>query len=200
MKKMFLEILLLTIVFVSCQEPSVYEKQVSAEEQALKSNEKIDTIFLGFRFGMTPKEFDMHLFNLAKEKKVASDENGFYYLMKGLSSNEYRCYIKSEYHDDRLYQLRVFAKPETSVSLCVNEMALNIIRKYQLGELLKEPNNGLTDCEGRILYKGNLKVHVFCNIHDEAIVEYTDIVTYKMLQVRKDSLDKEREKQGIKDF
>lgn len=199
MKKLALEILLLTILFFSCKEPSVYEKQVSAEEKALKSNEKIDTIFLGFRFGMTPKDFDIHLSNLLKDTKVAADGNGVYYLMKGISK-EYRCYIKPEYFENKLFQLRVYAKPETNVSLCVDEMSLNIIRKYQVGELLREPSNGLTDCESSILYKGNLKVHVFCNIHGEAIIEYTDIKTYKVFESQKDSLEEDRKNQGIKDF
>lgn len=110
MKKL---LFLLVILFSSCGE---IKKMQEAREDELRQKEycelfdlaktsaqRSDTLYLGFRFGMTSKEVNKHFKKLIKEKIVSTDYANRYttdIMLKGVIKRKVT--FRTEYYKDRL--------------------------------------------------------------------------------------------------
>lgn len=75
-----------------------------AINNAEKSEIKVDSILLGFKFGMSEDETRDHIFRLIDEKKIYINDNSFYYNFH-TSLGAIKSRIKTNFHDNKLYQV-----------------------------------------------------------------------------------------------
>lgn len=125
--KKILFILIAFVAFSSCEEiKKVQEAQEKRDaqkeydelfEKAKASQQRSDTLYLGFRFGMSPKEVKSHFKKLIKEKVVSVDYLDRYTteltLKGGMKRN---ATFRTEYYKDKLCELTlVFDGPSEYV-------------------------------------------------------------------------------------
>jgi len=134
---LFLQIVVLVAIFVSCNEtpPNNKETEVKkvsnnpdytpysvlhkALEEAEQSTNRSDTIFLGFRFGMTQREFINHATNLKKAKKIEDIFTNIigettlnYYFTSSEGRTYYGVRITPSYYNNKLYKLSLTYESE----------------------------------------------------------------------------------------
>ena len=75
-------------------------------KEAVDSKERNDTIFMGFRFGMSEKEYNAHLKKLSKEGKAKKDILGYYEIpIKDSHGLSYKAEPHPEYYKGKLCRL-----------------------------------------------------------------------------------------------
>lgn len=115
MKKItFLLAAFITTMFCACNLPSnkkaapelsALEKYELAYKQASSSAIAIDTIFMGLRFGMSPKEVDNYLREMQDNAKLKTDGFGRYqYILPVYNSMALTASLSADFYNDKLYK------------------------------------------------------------------------------------------------
>lgn len=93
---------ILFIGFLSCTQKSDYEKRV---ENELNRDTRVDSLFLGYHFGMTTKEFLDYSWNLNKEQVITGGAR-ITYVLDRLKSNATMEFYP-EFYDGKIYKMPV---------------------------------------------------------------------------------------------
>lgn len=94
------------IMNTACQEKTPYQAMVASE---LSRNERVDSLFLGIKLGMTRKEFYDHCWQLNKQQLVMQAPNNqavHYDLPAELNSPAYLRFYPL-FHEDKIYEMPV---------------------------------------------------------------------------------------------
>lgn len=78
----FLCIILLSFLFLSCEQKTEYEKRLETE---LSKDIRVDSLFLGYHFGMTLDEFFKHSWDLNRQEIVTGQQT-IHYKLEDLKS------------------------------------------------------------------------------------------------------------------
>nr|DAX75817.1 MAG TPA: hypothetical protein [Caudoviricetes sp.] len=196
-----LTVINLSLLFIGCQ--SKQEEWNNNLKKALivaeNSNNIVDTIFLGFRYGMNKKEVDMHFANLMNAKKVYINKEGIGMYDFNAYKNTLKTSFNFQYYNDSLYQLSLILKDEYSYSK--ESGFLCAIRAYEtLQERAKAEgyNSYIYDMFGNTEYyliKGN-SVIKFYGYADRGIVEFTNQPIINKINKK----EREKEKSTANDF
>jgi hypothetical protein len=156
---------------IACEPEDPYTKGVKAQEAEAKSGTIIDTVFLGFRFGMSENEFLTHCESLAKQGKIKLTEGVYTYPLED-ALEKFDVAFGAEYHEDKMYKLTLQARPAQSVVLAQLTF-VPFARKYRGIEVVA-PKDQITPCDSYSYYKGNLEISIYCTIYDVVNMVYTD--------------------------
>lgn len=204
MKIQLLLLLTLTIFASSCDnlnnktrinsdKGSTLEEVINNE---LSSGVRNDTIFLGFTFGMTEKEFYKKLRTLFKENKIYKDKSNRDFFTYDLAAGQYgtfKCTFAPEYFKGKLYKLGISAKPENQfllIKTATSLLSYFFMRKYGPPTIEQEMKL-IDDCKEYIWIAGNRKIKIMCGFSDSRIwYEDLRVLKEKEQLVKKKSMKK----------
>lgn len=90
-----------------------FKKRMELTEKAVNSKERIDSIFMNFRFGMTEKEYDMHLQYITNKTGAQKNILGIYEIPINASYGfRYKATLHPEYYNGALCRLTIMADEE----------------------------------------------------------------------------------------
>lgn len=185
-------LILLSLLFCAGCKQSPYKEYESLVKAGLASNHRVDSMFLGMRFGMTSREFYMHCWDLNKKGLFTDGESNtavLYKLKEGLnypaSMNFYPDFI-----DGRISRMGVSFRYEGwapwnkhMVSDSLREDVLQLMKKwYPTGN----PFIRMDDKErGTIYVKVDGNRRIIIGKYDETYVKavYTDLSVENELTV-----------------
>lgn len=84
-----------------------FSKYVDARYEAELSEQIVDTIFLGLKFGMSEKEVNQHLNLLHQKGKLKLDAFGAYAYIMNTNEMKIKCSLGAEYFKGKLYYFRL---------------------------------------------------------------------------------------------
>lgn len=177
------------------EQETVYQEQVRIQKAELGSGVVIDTIFLGLRFGMTEQEFEDHCYKLKQQGKIEQEGKMYFYRLAG-TLEEYQCFFAPEYFEGKLYKVLVVANPKKSAGLALTKFVEMAIVKYNAEMVINKEMREYSGCKSYNLFKGNLEINIYCNIHGEAIMSYTD----KPTAIRIENAKNAQSKKATQDF
>lgn len=172
--------------------------------KAAKVTTRDDTLFLGYWFGMTRREFKKHSMRLIREGKIEETRHGACYMMK-FSITEGCAKFKPEYFKDSLYQLivgieDVSSNPTSSDELLFLQVLHLYVRKHNSRpndmevKHLKEEPSLIGSEKTRIFITNNKEIRVTPGITDTRVI-YTDLTRSlaKSRIEKKEAIEHERE-------
>ena len=127
------------LFFTSCQTKEQKEKKEALENlnrteeltsRAIHSNERIDSIFMDFRFGMSEKEYASYLNHVAKERGAEKNVLGEYEIpIKAAYSFRYKATLHPEFYNGKLCRLVIRADDEIGDNSNSYIMLFSTLRK-----------------------------------------------------------------------
>lgn len=135
-------IIVLTSVFIFCSCLRHQDNRAEKDElaSALSKAENIknyeDTIFMGFRFGMSQEEVDNHFQSLLDSGKITLDYNNEYRYMFGTSEGNILTKFSTQYYDGKLCEfiLRFEEMDKYSLPELIMHYALETFQKKAQNE------------------------------------------------------------------
>ena len=198
MKYVFLLISVI-VFFTGCENFTYRQKSTEGAEKTryentlqreLSSGEKTDTIFLGFRFGMTKAEVSRHTRALTKQGKLTS-KGKYLFTFDEYTTAEAK--IGVHYFEGKLYQFQLYVTPTGIVPITVGvkvELYKLYNEKYDCTVLFSETPLGTKN----IFLRGNLKIELYERTKD-VMVEYSDMNIVKVKEdMEKEQVEKDMEK------
>ena len=153
------------------------EKAITEE---LNSGTVVDTIFLGYRFGMTKKEVTTYTRKLIRNKKLKSDEDGYYYEFV-LKQNILKGYLLFKYHENKIVKLYITIGDEyltnTMTKLLLESKYFQKYvaeKEYEDKAKFYTTNRETLDLAQHYYVKGNLEIEIYNKINYGTVIEYTD--------------------------
>jgi len=173
------------------------EKTLSdLEQKGLASKKIIDTVFLGYRFGMTQSEVLAHTKNLVEQGKLKTDYSGKYYFeIDSKLGTKYKGNVFAEYFENKLISIGVIFNDEPNPILVFSDLADLYESKYGTYDYMDNPSKEFS-IYNKIWIRNNLKIKIRSGISD-ALVDYIDL-RYEKQKMVKDSLDKVKEADELK--
>lgn len=92
----------LSVFFVSCENKSEYQKRVETE---LARNIRVDSLFLGYEFGMTSQDFFEHSWQMNKQE-IITGQTDINYRLTDLKKPALMTFYP-EFKNDRIYKLPI---------------------------------------------------------------------------------------------
>ncbi len=183
MKVFCFALLILVVISIGCSK-SKYERMVETE---LAKEGKVDSLFLGLKFGMTMEEFFEHCWDLNKQG-IITDGRGNTAAQYKLSELSHHAFMDfyPEFYEEKIYKMPVefryngwapWNKHLSSDSLLMDVKQLMI--KWYGGEFL-----GMQKPDGSTFFvkvDGNRRILIY--IYDRRIVKvvFTDLLTERKL-------------------
>jgi len=197
---------LLIFIIISCgkkdneDQKAEYDKKVQEE---MNSGVRNDTIFLGYTFVMTMKQFEKKTKELYKQGVLYLNEDNQYahkmFLEKVLLENVEATFGPT-YFENKLYKLTIAVKEKGEYTNTPSTPALIQItlkklfsEKYGYGDWIYQKGL-LEDEENYILIQGNREIEIIEAI-GEARIFYTDLIAEKEYE----KIEKEKSNKAIKD-
>lgn len=189
-------LLISLLCLFSCQKKKdAYQERVQAQQEAMKSGVVIDTIFLDFRFGMTPGEYKAHCKKLEQEgkiKKAGNNDAGnpIYSYTINLAHSKYDCLVAPEFYEGKMNNLSLKVEPGIySGSMCVLELSSLYFQKYDYRiQAVHEEHPKYSNCDMMDFYKGNLQISLNCLWDGKVAVQYIDNRVKIAKDAKRDSL------------
>lgn len=187
------------IITVSCNKKNENFDYINKVQKELNSDVKNDTIFLGYTFGMTKKQFEKKTKELYKEGILYLNENNQYahkmYLIKVLLENVEATFGPT-YFGGKLYKLIVAVKDKRQFTTSLTPALLQITlknlfsQKYGYSDWI-EKKGLLEDEENYILIQGNREIEIIEGI-GEARIFYTDLSVQKEFEKSQEKKSSEK--------
>lgn len=186
---------LLVIIFclyVYKQDAEKKEKQISAEaliDKARQDTARYDTIFLGYRLGMTHKEYIDHNVELMISNKIRNKgQSNLNIYDTQLGEYAAEAEFGAEFYEDKLCILITSYK--LTGTLPHGELTYVLLRnyvtqKYGFDFIEQETGKFLSDGDKLMSYiwiDGNRKIYLYMSDDDNAVVVYED---WKMQELKK---------------
>jgi hypothetical protein len=171
-------LVLLTAIVFGCEQKSQYQKLVDRE---LAKNVRYDSLFLGYHFGMTKKEFFMYSWELNKQKKVkhGSTNQTVQYDLDGLPGNASMNFYP-DFKDGKIYQMSANVSYEAWAPWNKELFADSL--KYDLVNLLEQRyGNGFIKVDNPqkgisfVKVDGNRKITLYKESDQRVAVIFTDL-------------------------
>ena len=184
--KQLLFSLFFVIFLYSCQDLK-NERQEKAIENKISSElakeERNDTIFLDFYFGMTETELEAHLKKLKRQGKIyLNEKNSYEYLFDFGESGfpkQGKGTFSAEYYNDLLYKFYISVKTDDGVAYNdLLQMKFPIIFMSKYGNPLERENYMSEIVPEYIWVNGNRMIEITQGIDDVRII-YTDLIAEK---------------------
>jgi hypothetical protein len=182
MKSYFIPLLILITLMFACDLSS---KKVSQTRVSAKDTVTIDTIFLGFRFGMTLKEFTRHHDKLIKQKTITKQDGRSFFPMTldkvTAESSMSKAYILNpDFNNDSLYKLRLRVEADqpifTTPELIKGYLKLTLMESYKgTGYKTEDKKSTFSKRDDYAMRVGaNLEISVV-QASDHVLLSYLDI-------------------------
>jgi hypothetical protein len=132
-----------------------------------------ENIFLGFRFGMSPKEANEHIKRLIAQNRIYTIEDKYVYDFYTLLGEKLQTVILLEYYEDKLYQLNlIFPLGIMSLESMYNELKDIYDIKYDKeGFSIKKYQ--MIGKESTMYEKGDLQIRLTQVLHVQITYENT---------------------------
>lgn len=168
-------ILLLVIAscsFFACDGPPMMPKEKPTSEKPVI---QIDTIFLGYVFGMTEEEFRLHTKALLKQGDVYGKNGMVTYDFEMDNDIVFQGVYSPDYTNEKLSGISIAVTSNHSLvsSPTLVSMRLAVIYMDKYGKMTKSPGTIDSDCDNYEWEVGNLSVRIFCGFNDVRII-YTN--------------------------
>lgn len=89
-----------SLLFISCEQKTEYEKRLQTE---LSKNTRVDSLFLGYYFGMTTKDFFAHSWDL-NSKEIVTGQQKIQYKITELKNSASMDFYP-QFRDDKIYKM-----------------------------------------------------------------------------------------------
>ena len=202
-KTSFIILLFIGLFITSCKDenaPKIHSKKGTTLNEVIKnelaSGIRNDTIFLGFRFGMTEREFKSKWKELLKEGKLYFDKSGGNMLTYDLTvskNNTFKCTFSPEYYDGKLSQLGVSVLPKdkySTVKLTTLQVYMFFMRKYSI-PTVEQGMKLVEDCKEYTWINGNRQIKLMCGYTDTRIF-YEDLSIKEAKEQKEDSKTRQK--------
>ena len=186
------------IVFIGCNqaEKKAKEREIAFEKKIdteLKSGIRNDTIFLGYNFGMTQKEFSRKTSDLRKEKKLYVNERNTLAYKMTIDDNalgqDLEATYSPEYYNNKLFKLGVSVKSTKYNTPELTQLQLVRLFNDKYGFYDHSEKSILETTNNYYWIDGNRQIEVICG-YDDARIFYTDLLAEKEFETKKESEQK----------
>ena len=177
MKRYLFYTIFLTAFCVGCNKNGKVDR---SESVAASDAKRIDTIFLDYRFGMTPKEFESHTHDLINKNEL--DKQGYYHFETEPIKSHTR--LHPEYHNNKLFQLNLYTEADSGEFASSELLYLKVITPYVKKYNFIKPVEGL---DAREYTSANLGIYMM-DAGAATIVSYKDLEITNLLDKRNDSI------------
>ncbi|WP_258100813.1 hypothetical protein [Marinoscillum pacificum] len=189
-------ILILTIAVMTFSCNLEQQKQAKANaafelkvEQEINSGIRNDTIFLGYRFGMSEKEFISWTKKLIRDKKLYENENRQVAYKMTLDDNNFlataEAVFSPEYFEGKLYKLNISVEPTDHTVIALTQIQLVKIFSDKYGFYDHTENSVIDDSKDYIWIDGNRQIEIIKGFSDARIF-YTDLTAERSLNQLKE--------------
>ena len=181
--------LAMLLCFACSEETKKEDRLKEAASTAEHSTERTDTIFLGYRLGMTESEFDQHTQHLQDIGKIKADrfKDLYYPWPLEIDSDARAKWSMGEYVQDRLYSLMVGVESDKISSPGLIQLLVMDAFDEKYGFNYHKTESLISESPTYTWFKNNLRIEIMAGIADARII-YTDMTALKV----KDSLDQQQ--------
>lgn len=187
-KKLYITILILILCF-SCTEHKEkgtnFEKKLETE---INSGIRNDTIFLGYTFGMSKKEFAQKTKNLRKEGKLYVNKSDMLAYKMTIAENDFGKDVEATYspdfYQDKLFELGVSVKSTKYNTPELTQLQLVNLFTNKYGSYDHKEESVLEDYDNYIWIDGNRHIKIAVGFTDARIF-YTDILAKREFENQK---------------
>lgn len=183
----------LAVFCYSCQEKKDYYSTKnlpldSLKAKAMATSVRNDTIFLGFRFGMTTDEVFIHLKKLEKEKVIYQEGSQYKYNFELGEKSIYKetlATFGTEFYEGMLFKLVVSVEPSTTYGPHTAMLLTAEIKDiYDAKYGMYDYSSPFMDFFDFVWIDGNRMIRMFPGLSDCRIT-YLDIGVEKKVEERK---------------
>lgn len=181
------------LLLVSCQEETGYKLYESLKKKELASGQKVDSLFLGIRLGMTSKQFYGHCWEMNKKGLFTDGENNTAVLYQ-LNKHElnYSAFMNfyPEFHQGKVYKMGVSFQYDAwapwNTHLSSDSLYADVVDLYKKWYKAGNPFIEINDEKKGTIYvkvDGNRRITIgkFNELYVK--VDYTDLLVDR--QIRK---------------
>ncbi|MCW9706499.1 hypothetical protein [Fodinibius salsisoli] len=175
------------LIIVACKQQPAYERLV---EEELQKEVRYDSLFLGYKFGMSKKDFFQHSWKLNQEHVVKGNAQVIYEFDDLASTAQMVFY--PDFHNNRIYRMPAEISykswapwnPELSADSLLVDLVDFYRKKYGDGFIKAK----LPDIERMSWVKvdGNRRIAVYPEDNRKVRVEFLDLTTQQMLDNKQD--------------
>ena len=200
MTKKITLIILTLVLLISCNqaEKKAKEKEIAFDkkiESELNSGIRNDTIFLGYTFGMSEKEFNKKTSDLRKENKLyVNDSRTLAYKMTiddNALGQDLEATFSPEYYNEKLFKLGVSVKSTKYNTPELTQLQLVRLFNDKYGFYDHSEKSILETTNNYYWIDGNRQIEVVCGF-DDARIFYTDLLAEKEFETNKEIEQKEQ--------
>lgn len=167
------------------------EKIKSLDKAGESSKEIIDTVLLGYKFGMIKSEVQAHTKKLYKEGRLKLNPLEQLYLPLVVNgTSEYHGFIRFEYFENKLAQVALVFDDAPSPIVCFSEVGDLLSKKYGASDVTIKPIENLNLYE-EYWYDKNLKIMLGSGVISPSL-HYIDLRKERLIN-EKEQLEKEKE-------
>lgn len=199
-KMRLLYVLVIFVALVSCDQykrEQAEKRYYEARKSELSKNVRNDTIFLGYYFGMTEREFVDYTLNLKKEGKIylnLDDIITYEMEIPDYSKSVVYCTYQPKYFKDKLYKLSISAKDRYTGFSKLTQLQIVSIYSQKYGTDYHIIPGYIEDSEDFIFLNGNLEVEITQGYDDIRIIYTDNLVEMDALKYELEQDDFERKK------
>lgn len=169
-------IIIFTCSITSCEQKTEYERRLETE---LSKNTRVDSLFLGYHFGMTTEEFFEYSWDLNK-REIVTGQSAVTFKIENLKSPAIMSFYP-QFKDNKIYKMPVQVQYEGwapwNRSLFSDSLMVDLVELYEKkyrGDFFKAIHPE-SNKEAYIDIQGNRRISIF--EHDDRIVnvEFLDL-------------------------
>jgi hypothetical protein len=176
--------------------------KIVEEKQAeqLKTGIRKDTIFMGFKFGMTEKQTFERFRKLADENVFTINKRSVFEYQMNLDTVKTRTAFHTSFYHDSLYSFSLILKGKkpSEAELIQLKMVSSLMKEY--GDPIQVPS--LSD-ETKVDYyfiRGNQQVKIeYPDLSNKTIVTFSDYSFEKRKNSEEQQMKKDKEKSSLKE-
>jgi len=205
MRKIFNIILAFTIC-ISCNEQKAKEKEVDFEnriETEINSGIRNDTIFVGYVFGMSKREFAQKTKDLQKEGKLFVNESNTLAYKMTIAENDFGKDLEAtyspEFYNEKLFELGVSVKSTKYSTPELTQLQLVNLFTGKYGSYDHKEKSVLDDYDNYIWIDGNRHIKIAAGFNDARIF-YTDLLAKREFENGKEIQQKSELKKTKSDL
>lgn len=165
-------------LLLSCEQKTEYERRLEAE---LNKNIRVDSLFLGYTFGMTSQEFFKYSWDL-NSRGIITGQATINYELKDLKSSAAMDFYP-QFKNDKIYKMPVQIHYKGwapwNKHLFADSLLLDLVDLYEQeydGEFFKATHPE-TKKEAYINIQGNRRISIFKNDDRIVNIEFLDLST-----------------------
>jgi hypothetical protein len=203
-KLLFSKILILFILFSSCDQGIKinHDKAESIEDVYRIESEKkeeVNEILLGFKLNQHIDSFKVNIKKLIAKKEILLEDDRFYYILNCSQSIKIKCELFPEFYNDKLYKVRLFAKPDLFSINTPDLINISIqslfLEKYSVPTY--RPKSIDNENEDYVWVNSNREIRVMDAI-TETVIIYVDHKVEKVKREKDDKTDQIEKQKSLK--